>query len=67
MLLKKDFEIINATGMWPDTKRSTKMVAVLQGTSHSFEDMDFVRTVYTRTNKVTFDVYRLTGGWKIKR
>jgi len=67
MLLKKDFEIIEASGMWPDRKNSTTMVAVLQGTSHSFSDMDFQRTVTCRASKTAFDIYKLLNGWKIKR
>jgi hypothetical protein len=67
MLLKKDFEIIAAHGMWANNKRSTRMVAVLEGTAHSFQDMDFVRSVFCRKSKSRFDVYRLQKGWKIKR
>ena len=67
MQLKRNFVILEVIGMWPDRKNSVTMVAVLQGTNHSFSDMTFQRTVYCRASKNHFDLYKLEKGWKIKR
>jgi hypothetical protein len=65
MLLVNGTEIIEAIGMWRERTNAKKTVCVLMGTTHSFEHIDYLRTVYNRISKAHYDVYRLTNGWKI--